>query len=333
MERTAVNAEEDHRGPGPFSEALAKRGLGPPLTKRQATGLQINVGLLCNQACRHCHLEAGPDRTEVMDSQTVDELVSFARRGRFQLIDITGGAPELNPNLCRMIEQLAPLAPRLLLRSNLTALARGDRDELIHLCRRHRVVVVASLPSLNRGQTDAQRGNGVFERSIAVLRRLNASSYGQGAAGLEINLSSNPTGAFLPVPQGQAERRFRLDLQRKWGVSFTNLFTFANVPLGRFLGWLVETGNYDSYMLRLAESFTPCTLEGLMCRSLVSISWDGYVYDCDFNQAKGLFTGDRRVHVSEMEGPPAPGTPIAMDDHCYACTAGSGFTCGGAIVT
>ena len=200
------------------------------------------------------------------------------------------------------------------------------------LCRRLRVGIVGSLPSLNQTQTDAQRGNGVFETSIAVMKKLNSLAYGRTGSGLEINLTSNPTGAFLPVPQAQAERRFRTDLERKWGINFNSLFTFANVPLGRFLRWLMETGNYESYMLRLAESFNPCTIEGLMCRTLVSVSWDGYLYDCDFNQANGLFMGGRKLHVSEMDSPPAPGTPIAVGDHCYACTAGSGFTCGGAIV-
>ncbi len=308
----------------PFPLALSRHGL--ELTRGQTDILQINVGLLCNQACRHCHLEAGPGRKEVMDSGTVDEVVAFAQRGNFQVIDITGGAPELHPNLVNMIERLSPLVTRVMLRSNLTAMTDGKHDFLIDVCRKHRIVIVASFPSLDMTQAEAQRGKGIFEKSIAALKKLNAIGYGWDGTDLEIDLVSNPTGAFLPASQSQEEERFRRDLRGKWGIIFNHVYTFTNVPLGRFHRWLQHSGNLDKYLHTLVSRFNPPAVEGLMCRTLVSISWDGYLYDCDFNLAKGLSMGGQKIHISEMDGPPKPGTPIAVSDHCYACTADSGFT-------
>lgn len=311
-------------GVEPFPLALKRHGLD--LTRGQTSTLQINVGLGCNQACRHCHLEAGPHRREMMDRKTVDETVAFARRSAFPVIDITGGAPELNPSLRDLIERLSPLTQRLMLRSNLTALTEEGCDFLIDECKSNHVVIVASLPSLNTAQAEAQRGRGILDKSILALKRLNEVGYGQADCGLELDLVSNPTGAFLPVSQEQAEKKFRRDLQRKWGIVFNNLYTFANVPLGRFRTWLRESGNFKGYMERLASSFNPCTVEGLMCRTLLTVSWDGYLFDCDFNLAVGLPMGGQKIHISQMDGAPAPGTPIAVSNHCYACTAGSGFT-------
>ncbi|MDA8164625.1 MAG: arsenosugar biosynthesis radical SAM protein ArsS [Desulfobacteraceae bacterium] len=308
----------------PFAERLAGHGL--ELRRGTAQTLQVNVGLTCNQACRHCHLAAGPGRSESMDRATMAQVAAFAARSRFRCIDITGGAPELNPDLEWFLAALAPLAPRLMLRSNLTALAARPHEELLALCRRHRVAIVTSLPALNASQTDAQRGEGVLATSLAMLRKLNGLGYGRPEAGLELDLVANPTGAFLPPSQCQAEQKFRGDLARKWGIVFTRLFTFANVPLGRFRKWLKESGNFENYMERLAAAFNPATVEGLMCRTLVSVAWDGFLYDCDFNLAAGLPAGSVRRHVSQMAGPPAPGEPIATGDYCYACTAGAGFT-------
>jgi radical SAM/Cys-rich protein len=185
---------------------------------------------------------------------------------------------------------------------------------------------VASLPSPNAGQLEAQRGKGIFEKSINALKRLNAAGYGKEGTGLELDLVSNPPGAFLPPEQAQAEERFRILLKNKWDITFNNLFTFANVPLGRFRQWLQTSGNLQNYLERLASSFNPCVVDGLMCRTLVSVDWNGYLYDCDFNLAKGIYMSGRKIHVSEMQGAPEPGTPIAVADHCYTCAAGSGFT-------
>lgn len=308
----------------PFRQTLETHGLN--LTREKTITLQLNVGLLCNQACRHCHLEAGPNRQEVMSAETLDEVVGFAQKFRFEVIDITGGAPEMNPNLPDMIERLSPLTRRLVLRSNLTTLTAGDRDDLIDLCRKNRVAIVASFPSLNEAQADSQRGKGVFQESINVLKKLNGLGYGRVGSGLELNLVSNPTGAFVPSSQEQLEKRFCQVLEKKWGIVFNNLFTFANAPLGRFRQWLEKSGNLESYLRKLASSFNPCAIEGLMCRSLISVSWDGYIYDCDFNQAAGLFTGGKKTHISELGQLPEPGEPIAVSHHCYTCTAGAGFT-------
>lgn len=308
----------------PFSNILSKHGLR--LDRLQTITLQINVGLLCNQTCSHCHLDAGPGRLENMDRETVNEVVSYARRSRFEVIDITGGAPELNPNIGELIERLSPLGSKIMFRSNLSALSDRKVEHLTDLLKACRVAIVASFPSLNASQADAQRGKGIFEKSIDRLKKLNDLGFGQDGSGLELSLVSNPAGAFLPPSQSQTEKRFRQVLEKKWGIVFNNLFNFANMPIGRFRQWLLKSGNFETYMEKLTSSFNPCAIDGLMCRALVSVSWDGYLYDCDFNLARGLFMGGREIHVSEMPGPPAPGSPIAVADHCYTCTAGAGFT-------
>lgn len=261
-----------------------------------------------------------------MNSKTASQVVEFARRCGFQIADITGGAPEMNPNLGGLIVSLAAAVPQVILRSNLTAVHSQGGRSLLELCRENRVTIIGSLPSVNTKQTDSQRGGGVWEKIIATLRELNSMGYGQTDTGLELHLVCNPAGAYLPPSQSDMEKRFRQDLYRKLGIVFNNLYTFANSPLGRYRRWLQESGNYENYMGKLVSSFNPCTVQGLMCRTLVSVSWDGYLHDCDFNIASGLFMGGCRVHVSEMEGLPPPGSPIAVADHCYACTAGSGFT-------
>jgi radical SAM/Cys-rich protein len=307
-----------------FSEVLSRHGL--ELTRGHTVTLQINCGLLCNQSCKHCHLEAGPERREVMSRETIDQVIAFAQRGQFHTVDITGGAPEMNEHLVALIARVAPLSSRVMLRSNLTVLQTPEREYVIDACKKHHVVIVGSLPSLNIAQMESQRGRGVWEQSIAVLKKLNAFGYGQAGSGLELNLVSNPAGAFLPVSQAEAEKKFKADLQKNWGISFNNLYTFANVPLGRFRNWLLASGNFKTYMDRLATSFNPCVVDKLMCRTLISISWDGYLYDCDFNQAAGLPMGGEKTHITDVEAPLQPGTPVAVSDHCYACTAGSGFT-------
>ena len=307
----------------PFKSMLAQHHL--ELVRDPAHTLQINLGFLCNQTCRHCHLDAGPGRKENMDADTLEEVVAYARRSRFEVIDITGGAPELNPHLVDLIRNVSPLTPKIMLRSNLSAL-QSNMQRLLEPLKSHRVVIVASFPSLNVTQTDSQRGDGIFEESIDALKQLNAAGYGRNGSGLELNLVSNPTGAFLPSNQEQTEKRYHQILEKKWGVTFNSLFNFANAPLGRFRQWLVQSGNFENYMQKLVSNFNPCAVEGLMCRSLVSVSWDGHLYDCDFNLARGLYMSGKKIHVSDMPGPPQPGTPIISADHCYTCAAGSGFT-------
>ena len=308
----------------PFGLTLSRHDL--KLNRETTHTLQVNVGFLCNQACRHCHLNAGPGRKENMEPGIIDEVLDYARRSRFDTIDITGGAPELNPHIDRLITEMVPLAPRIMLRSNLSALNDGTREDLMELLKSHRVVIAASFPSLNELQADSQRGDGMFHVSIDALQKLNALGYGRQGSGLELNLVSNPTGAFLPPSQSETEKRFRQVLSKKWGVVFNNLFNFANVPLGRFRQWLTTSGNFDKYMQKLFSSFNPCAVEGVMCRTLVSVSWDGYLYDCDFNLIRGIHMEGRKIHVSQMPGSPEPDSHIATADHCYTCTAGAGFT-------
>lgn len=315
----------------PFYQRLSDQGL--LLRREQTHTLQVNVGLVCNQTCRHCHLEAGPNRHEQMDRATMREVVDYAQRGGFPTVDITGGAPELNPHLPELLEGMAAVAQRLMFRANLTALDRDDCRHLLERLRKHRVVIVASLPASNPSQADAQRGPGVFAKSLATLKRLNQMGYGQPDSGLELNLVSNPAGAFLPPNQEGARRKFQRDLQDKHGIVFNQLFTLTNVPLGRFRLWLEQTDNYQNYLSKLEQGFNPGAVDGVMCRYQVSVNWNGHLFDCDFNLAAGLPLGDRLSHVRDMAGPPEPGSTIAVSDHCYTCTAGAGFTCGGAIAT
>ncbi len=307
-----------------FAQTLRQHNL--ELARGVTTVLQVNVGRLCNQSCRHCHHSAGPNCHEVMDRATVEEVIAYAGRGGFAVVDITGGAPELNPHVCRLLEGAAETAPRVLFRANLTALLRHAPAGLWELLAARRVEVVASFPSLNPGQAEAQRGSGVFEDSVAALARLNALGYGRPGSGLELSLVANPSGAVTAPDQAATERRYREVMARKWGLAFTRLHVFNNVPLGRFKTWLADRGDYQAYLDKLVAGFNPCTLEGVMCRSLVSVDWQGHIFDCDFNQAAGLPMNGRRIHVDDMTGLPPLGQPIALGDHCFTCTAGAGFT-------
>jgi radical SAM/Cys-rich protein len=261
-----------------------------------------------------------------MGSETMGEVISYAQRCHFETIDITGGAPELNANLLRLIDEITPFAKKVMLRSNLYVLSDSKSGHLMDFLKDRHVVIIASFPSINESQADSQRGAGSFQKSIDALKKLNGMGYGQNGSDLELNLVCNPTGAFLPASQDQTEKRFRQVLKKKWGIVFSNLFNFANVPVGRFRQWLIHSGNLESYIEKLASAFNHCAVEALMCRRLVSVSWDGYLYDCDFNLAVELHLGGCKTHVSEMPGPPQPGSPIAVSDHCYTCTAGAGFT-------
>ncbi|MBW2622292.1 MAG: arsenosugar biosynthesis radical SAM protein ArsS [Deltaproteobacteria bacterium] len=320
----ADNGLANSPGYDSFERTLANHGLR--LERGETSILQVNVGLRCNQLCRHCHLDAGPNRDENMGVEDAEQVVAYAGRNAFETIDITGGAPELNPNLPYLIRELSPLTPRLIIRSNLSALDGEPAERLLPLLKEARVVITASFPSINPSQAESQRGEGMFEVSIGVLQRLNEMGYGREGSGLELNLVSNPTGAFLPSSQKQTEERFKRVLAKKWDIHFNGLFTFGNVPLGRFHQWLIASDNYHAYMKKLVSGFNPQAVEGLMCRNLVSISWDGYLFDCDFNQSVGLFMGGEKIHISDMAGKPEPGGPITIADHCFTCTAGAGFT-------
>ncbi len=308
----------------PFGKTLSEHDI--QMTRNNTHTLQVNVGLICNQTCRHCHLDAGPGKKEVMTMETAVKVAEYAEQCSFQVIDITGGAPELNPDIIPIVKTLYPKASTRIFRSNLSALNDGSHEDLISLLTSFNTVIVASFPSLNESQADAQRGDGIFKASIEALKKLNKRGYGHIGSGLELNLVSNPTGAFLAPSQAQTEKRFKKALEQKWGIVFNNLFNFSNAPLGRFRRWLKQSGNLDGYLKKLADGFNPCAVEQVMCRTLVSVSWDGYLYDCDFNLAGGLPMGKRKTHVSEVKGPPEAGTLIMTADHCYTCTAGAGFT-------
>ena len=310
--------------PAGFSRTIARHGL--KLTRGDTQILQVNLGLLCNQTCGHCHLNAGPGKTEIMTRQTADQIAAWAGRVPFKTIDITGGAPEMNPDIVYIVNMFATLTPNLVFRSNLSALNSGGREHLMDLLKSLSVTIVASFPSINESQADAQRGYGIFKASIAALKKLNSMGYGQPGTGLGLNLVSNPTGAFMAADQVQMEKRFRHMLASKWGIVFNQLFSFSNAPLGRFRQWLQRSGNLSAYLKKMEDNFNPCAVDGVMCRTLVSVSWDGYLYDCDFNLACGLPMGLERIHVTDVTDLPEPGAPIATADHCYTCTAGAGFT-------
>lgn len=308
----------------PFHKAMEQHDLS--LKRLETQTLQINTGLLCNQHCRHCHLSAGPDRVELMNQTTMNQIIDFQKRCGFNVVDITGGAPEMNPDLVYFIENISSHTNRLMLRSNLSALYERKDTSLIRTLKKHGVAIVSSFPALNASQTDSQRGKGIFEKSINALRLLNEYGWGKKNSGLELNLVSNPSGAFLPSSQAATEKRYRKVLKEKWNIVFNSAFTFANMPLGRFRTWLEKSGNHSSYIKDLAKNFNPCTIEGLMCRTLISVSWDGYLYDCDFNLATGIDIGNRKTHITDVTTCTFENNVIAVADHCYACTAGSGFT-------
>lgn len=314
---------EERLGIATFYQTLSKYQL--KLVKEAISTLQINVGLLCNQSCRHCHLDAGSGRREIMSARTMDQVVELARIGNFKTIDITGGAPELHPLIQDFIKRLRPCTERMILRSNLTALTPKEAS-LMTTLKDNAVAISASLPSLNQVQSDAVRGRGTFSTSIEALKMLNRLGYGDPDSGLELNLVSNPSGAFLPPSQAGLEKRFRRLLLQKYGIVFNNLFSFANVPLGRFRRWLIDSDNFDAYIRKLAAAFNPCTVSALMCRTMLSVAWDGYLYDCDFNQAAGLPLENHPVHISNLTRPLPAGRTIAAGYHCYTCTAGAGFT-------
>lgn len=310
-------------GMEPFEQVLARNGLS--LKRDRTRTLQVNVGFICDLACRHCHLEAGPLRREIMTIETMDAVIDYAARVGFETIDVTGGAPELVPHIEDFLLRLSQQTGKLIVRTNLVALLRDEKIGLMQLYRDLRVTIAASLPSTNASQADSQRGKGVWEKSIDVLKKLNELGYGVPGSGLELDLVANPAGAFLPAGQIQTENKYRRDLQKN-GIVFSSLFAFANMPLGRFRAWLEQSGNLEGYLRTLAGRFNPAVVSGLMCRSLLSVSWDGYLYDCDFNLSVGLHHSTGKTHVSAMKGAPPEDTPIPTGDHCYACTAGSGFT-------
>ncbi|MFM8980184.1 MAG: arsenosugar biosynthesis radical SAM (seleno)protein ArsS [Planctomycetia bacterium] len=317
-----------------FQEHMARAGL-PPLAAGALRVLQVNVGKLCNQACRHCHVDAGPHQVEAnMDGPTFDACLDVVRAARPAVVDITGGAPELNPHFRRFASACRELGVREIIdRCNLTVLLLPAQQDLAAFLARLRVHVVASLPAVNAGQTDAQRGAGVFERSLEGLRRLNAVGYGQPGTGLELTLMSNPAGAFLPPPQAEQEARFRTLLRERHGIEFTRLVELANMPIHRFLEFLLARGDLERYLGTLSAAFNPRAAAGVMCLDTLSVGWDGRLYDCDFNQMLELEVAAPARTVQAWRDELLRGRPVRVARHCLGCTAGQGSSCGGATAS
>jgi radical SAM/Cys-rich protein len=313
-----------------FRDAVASTGHWP-LAPSAIRVLQINVGKLCNQSCRHCHVDAGPDRREVMTRATMELCVRALETSTIPIVDITGGAPELNPNFRWLVERARALDRHVMDRCNLTVLTTAGHADLAAFFAQHRVEVVASLPHYRAPSTDRQRGEGVYEKSIAALRMLNAVGYGDPRSGLRLVLVTNPVGAFLPPAQASLEAEWKRELARLHGVAFDALFCITNMPISRYLDWLIESGNLEGYMEQLVAAFNPATVGGVMCRDTVSVGWDGRLFDCDFNQMLDLPVAQAPGRIGDFDQAALLRRPIVVGRHCFGCTAGAGSSCGGSI--
>ncbi len=327
---------QDRSGPGtvkPFEAAMAESG-HTALTPARLEILQVNVGKQCNQACAHCHVDAGPDRREMMSRALLEKCLAVVDRYNIPTIDITGGAPELHPDFRWFVEECRGRGVHVMDRCNLTIIVSNPRfHDLPDFFARHQVQVVSSLPHFNKLRTDSQRGAGVFDDSIRALRMLNEVGYGQPGTGLLLDLVHNPSGAYLPGDQASLEAEFKRQLERKFGITFNRLYVITNLPISRFLEYLLESGNYADYMQTLADAFNPATLDHLMCRNTLSVGWDGRLYDCDFNQMLDLPCAVDRPHLMDLDMDALANRRIVTRQHCYGCTAGAGSSCGGELVS
>jgi radical SAM/Cys-rich protein len=294
--------------------------------------LQVNVGKLCNMTCRHCHVDAGPDRREIMTRETIDQCLSALMRSEIQTLDLTGGAPEMNPHFRYFITEARRLGVHVIDRCNLTILLAKGYEDLPEFLAKNQVEVVASLPCYLAENTDSQRGDGAYRQSISAIQRLNDLGYGKADSGLILTLVYNPIGPSLPPDQQQLESQYRSYLHREHGLEFTRLFTITNMPISRFLEDLLDTGRYDEYMTKLIDAFNPASLDGLMCHHTLSVGWDGTLYDCDFNQMLDLpICSTRTRKIKDFQPAELSGRPIVVNQHCYGCTAGKGSSCQGAL--
>jgi radical SAM/Cys-rich protein len=316
---------------GGASTTFADRA-GAALAPGRLEIFQVNLGKLCNMTCRHCHVDAGPDRTDaMMDDRTADQVIDALRRSGAHTVDLTGGAPELHPRFRDIVEAAVACGKHVLDRCNLTVLLLRRHDDLIDWLARHGVEVVASMPHYRRPNTDSQRGDGVFEKSLEALRRLNAAGYGKGDPRARLTLVSNPAGAFLGASQASLQREWQTAMKTRYGIDFDRLFVLNNMPISRFLEWLESTGQVDAYLQKLLDAFNPASIGGLMCRNTLSVGWDGGLYDCDFNQMLGLPLRLPRgaTHIADFDESSWSSRSIATDRHCFGCTAGAGSGCGG----
>jgi len=307
-----------------------------PAIRRGATDtLQVNLGYLCNQQCLHCHVAASPHRTELMSRETMDQVLAFIDASAVSTLDLTGGAPEMNPHFRDLVIAARARDVRVIDRCNLTILLEPGHEDLAEFLAAQAVEITASLPCYLEENVDQQRGKGVYGKSMEALRRLNALGYGREGSGRALNLVYNPLGATLPPAQGPLEAAYKAELATRYGIVFNRLYALANMPIQRFGSTLISKGTFDSYVQLLRSAHRPENLEGVMCRSLISVDWQGYVYDCDFNQmlGLGLLAGAKpRTHLSDLIGRDLAGLPIQVRQHCYGCTAGQGSSCGGSLV-
>ena len=316
-----------------FGEKLAPIGLFP-LRPTQIDVFQVNVGKMCNQVCKHCHVDAGPDRKEIMTQETMQLCLDVLKNHKFKTIDLTGGAPEMNPHFRWFIEQIRAIDSqiKIIVRCNLTIiLANKKYHDLPDFFKKHQIEVVSSLPFYTANRTDSQRGDGVFEDSIKALQMLNKVGYGKEGTGLTLNLVYNPAGAFLPSGQAGLEREFKRALKTKHEIDFNSLFCITDIPISRFLDYLLVSGNYAAYMEKLVNSFNPVAAANVMCRTTLSVGWDGFLYDCDFNQMLDLKVTGKAKHLRDFEMNELSQRAIVINQHCYGCTAGAGSSCGGEV--
>ena len=316
----------------PFQEKLESIGLYP-LKPIGVQIFQINMGKMCNQTCRHCHVDAGPDRKEIMTKETMQLCLDVLTNSPIQTVDLTGGAPELNPHFRWFVEEIKKLQKHIIVRCNLTIILANQRfNDLPLFFKTHQIEVVSSLPFYTADRTDRQRGDGVFESSIKALQMLNTEGYGQPDSGLLLNLVYNASGAFLPPSQLMLEEEYKVELMKNYGIVFNNLYAITNMPISRYLDYLLQSGNYEKYMNKLTNAFNPSAAMGVMCRNTISVGWDGFLYDCDFNQMLDLKISCKdALHLKHFNLATINEREIVVNQHCYGCTAGSGSSCGGEV--
>ena len=304
-----------------------------PLKPKPLEILQINVGYMCNQVCEHCHVDAGPDRKEIMTKETMQQCLDVIKSTGAHTLDLTGGAPEMNPNFRWFVEEAAKVGIKdFIVRSNLTIIRANKKyHDLPEFFKKHNVHVVSSMPHWTRGKTDKQRGEGVFDQSIQALKDLNAVGYGMPDSNLKLDLVYNPSGAFLPANQAAMEKDFKKALLEDFGIQFHNLFAITNLPISRFLDFLIASENYEDYMYALVDAFNPSAVANVMCTNTLSVSWDGYLYDCDFNQMLDLKVASKTKHISNYNEEVLQNRDIIISQHCYGCTAGAGSSCQGTV--
>lgn len=315
-----------------FKDKIEQTGCDP-LKPKELEILQLNLGYMCNQVCSHCHVDAGPDRKEIMTRETMQQCLDVIKSSGAHTLDLTGGAPEMNPNFRWFVEEASKAGIEdFIVRSNLTIIVANKKyHDLPEFFKKHNVHVVSSLPFYKREKTDRQRGTGVFDKSIEALKMLNAVGYGIEGSGLKLDLVYNPAGAFLPTSQEALEKDFKKALKEDFGITFNQLFSITNLPISRFLEYLIASENYEDYMYALVEAFNPSAVKNVMCTNTLSVSWDGWLYDCDFNQMLELKVASEVKHIKDFQKEKLQDRDIIISQHCYGCTAGAGSSCQGSV--